>query len=617
MSGTDIAAVRRAMEAEITGRTLCDLYERNATEHASRTALNWRAGGVWRTLSWWEYRDQVADVALGLRALGVGHGDFVALMLANRPEHVIADGGAMHAAATPVSIYNTLTSEQIAYIASDCGAKVAVVENRDFATRLEQVKADLPALEHVVLVEDAADYDGREWALSWEELISRGRAARAEQPEDFPAAWRELSPDDPATLIYTSGTTGPPKGVVITHHNVLWELASVERFIDLPTHLRGISYLPLAHVAERAFSHYLHLQKAGSVYFAPDPAEAIEVVQAARPQAFLAVPRVWEKIQSRLLATVEAEPNERKRGIALAAFRAGREAVRCEQAGRPVPLGLRLRRLLFERLVYAKIRERLGLDQCEIAISGAAPLAPDLIEFFAGLGLPIHEAYGMTETTAVTNANRPGRLRIGTVGEAIPGVEVSLADDGEVLARGGNIMAGYYNDEDATLAAVDEEGWLHTGDLGAIDADGYLSITGRKKEILITAGGKNLSPNNIEAAIKQHPLIGQVCALGDQRRFVSALIVLDAESAPEWAARNGIDYSDIASFAADERVVAEVQRAVDQANERLAQVEQVKRFAILPQEWTPESEELTPTMKLRRSVIHAKYADLIDELYRD
>lgn len=611
-----VLAERAAIDAKVEGKTLCDVFLRNATRYGDRPALSWQEGGRWRTLTWRAYRDRVAEAAVGLRSLGVARGDFVAIMARNRPEHVIADLGAVHAGATPVSLYNTLAPEQIAYIAGHCEAKVAVVEGREFMERWEKVKADLPALERVVLLEDAADFVGYDWVLSWESLLERGRSASAEDPGAFEASWKAVRPEDPVTVVYTSGTTGPPKGVIITHRNVLWTAASLDGLGVFPMGMRAISYLPLAHVLERLATQYLGMWKATHVHFCPDVLRVFEVVPEVRPQGFAGVPRVWEKLRAGILAALAEEPNERKRKIGRYAIEVGRRVVRLEQAGKPVPLQLKLLQALFERLVYSKIRRKLGLDRCLLAVSGAAPIATDVLEFFWGMGLPVHEGYGMTEDSGPATINRPGRARIGTVGEPLPGVEVKLAPDGEVLIRGGVVTPGYYKAAEETAETFDAEGWLHTGDIGTISPDGYVTIVDRKKEIIITAGGKNISPANLENLLKRHPLVGQACVVGDRRPYVAALVVLDAEVAPVWARQNGIPFTDLAEFSHHPRVVAEVQRAVDEANQHVSHVEQVKRFSILPTEWTVDSEELTPTLKLKRRVIHQKYAQEIDQLYQ-
>jgi long-chain acyl-CoA synthetase len=614
MADSAVKAVQADIEREIAGRTLCDLMANTVREHRLKSALNWKEGDAWRSLSWGEYYDRAQDVTLGLRALGIGRGDFVAIMASNRPEHVIADAGIFHAAATPVSLYNTLAPEQIEYIANHCEAKVAVLENRDFMKRWEEIRSKLSNLQHVVMIEDAEDFRHLGNVLSWEELLAKGREERA-TPGAFEETWREIQSDDIATLIYTSGTTGPPKAVALTHRNLLYQLAVLERMDVIPSRPVAVSYLPLAHIAERMFSHYLGMYYGASVYFCPETSQLLEYVQQARPTAFLAVPRVWEKMQAGLTAKINAEENERKRKIALKALDTGKEVVRRQRLGTPIPIRVRLQNLLFDRLVFSKIRHGVGMDRCNLAITAAAPISEDVLEFFLSIGLPLYEVYGLSETTGMTHGNRPGARKIGTVGQGEPGQEYKLAEDGEVLVRGGNIMREYYKNPEATAETIDAEGWLHTGDLGKVDHEGFLSIVGRKKELIITAGGKNVSPNNIEMLLKEHPLIGQASVVGDRKAYLVALIVLDHETAPAWAAKEGVPFDDIASFSEHPRVQAEIESAVDRANARLANAEQVKKFRILPTEWTAESEELTPTLKLKRNVVQEKYAEEIEGLY--
>jgi long-chain acyl-CoA synthetase len=613
----DVQAERAAIDAEVEGRTVCDVLARNAETYPDHPALSWEEGEGWGTLTWRQYRAQVAAAAMGLKDLGVGGGDFVAIMTRNRPEHVIVDLGAVHAGATPVSLYNTLAPEQIRYIAEHCGAKVAVVEGREFMERWEKVKSDLPALEKVVLLADGDEFADYDWVLTWEDLLARGtRVLEAPGGMDaFETSRRAVGPEDLATLVYTSGTTGPPKAVMITQRNVVWTVESLDRTVQYPAGLKGVSYLPLAHIAERAATHYLGMAKVGHVHFCPDVLRVFEVVPKVRPHAFVGVPRVWEKVQAGVMAKLAEEPDARKRKIALSSIEAGREAARLEAEGKPIPLGLRLKRALFDKLVYTKIRHAIGLDRSMIRVTAAAPISPDTLYFFAGIGLPLAEVYGMTEDTGPATANPPDRIRLGTVGLALPGVEVKLGEDGEILVRGGNVCPGYYRDPDKTSETFDADGWLHTGDIGTIDRDGYVRVIDRKKELIITAGGKNISPANLESLVKQHQLVGQVCVVGDRRSFVSALIVLDAEVAPGWALSNGLAFSSVAEFSREPRVNVEIQRAIDDANQHVSQVERIKRFTILPTEWTVDSEELTPTLKLKRRVVHEKYADEIDALY--
>ena len=402
---------------------------------------------------------------------------------------------------------------------------------------------------------------------------------------------------------------------MITHRNVTWTAASADRVLSYPDGLRAVSYLPLAHIAERLATHYLGMHKRAHVHFCPEVLRVFEVVPQVRPQAFLGVPRVWEKVQAGVMAKLGEEPNARKRKIALKAIESGRKAAHLEGAGKPLPLGLKVQRAVFDRLVYSKIRHGIGLDQCRVQATAAAPISPDTLEFFAGIGLPLVEVYGMTEDSGPATANPPDRMKLGTVGRAIPGVEVKLADDGEVLVRGGNVSPGYYKDPEKTAETFDAEGWLHTGDIGEMDDEGYFRIIDRKKELLITAGGKNVSPANLEALLRTHPLIGQACVVGDRRPYVAALIVLDGESAPAWARQNRLASSELADLATDPRAGDEVQHAVDEANQHVSHAERIKRFDILPTEWTVDSEELTPTLKLKRRVILEKYAEEIERLY--
>lgn len=614
MDTTSIEATRAEIEQEIAGRTLWDELTRDAERHADAPAMSWKEGDAWKTLTWRQYRDQVEEVAVGLAELGVGKGDFIAIMAANRPEHVIADQGALRAGAVPTTFYATLTPDQIRYVADNCDAKVAVLENRDYLKRWQEIRSQLPKLEHILLMEDAEDFTDLEGLRSWASVVEAGRA-KLTADRNAAAALPHAEPEEPVTVIYTSGTTGPPKGVVITHRNVLFECASLDRLTKLPDGITGVSYLPLAHIAERELSVYLPLRKRAHVYFCPDQRQALEYLLEARPTQFFGVPRVWEKIRAAITAKINAEPNDRKRQLALAAIETGRQVVSLEQQGRSPSLLLKAKHALLERLVLSKIRHGIGLDRCVFQSSAAAPLSVDVATFFAAIGLPLFEVYGMTENTGAATGNPPDKLKIGTVGPGIPGVEIKLAEDGEVLIRGPINTPGYHKRPEATAELIDEEGWIHTGDIGTMDADGYLKIVDRKKELIITSGGKNLSPANIEALLKEHPLIGQALAYGNDRPYVVALVVLDGEVVPGWAAQQGIAESDLETLSQHPKVLAEIEQAVARTNERLARVEQIKKYVVLPTEWTAESEELTPTLKLKRRVIHDKYGARIEELY--
>ena len=493
MSEDAIAVERRQIEQQVRGRTLCDLLAEHADGHGDAPAMSWKRDGAWQTLSWRQYRERVAEVAMGLAGLGVGRGDFVAIMATNRPEHVQADQAAIHAGATPTTFYFTLAPEQIRYVAGHCEAKVAVLEDRDMLKRWQDIRDELPALRHVVLLDGAEEADGP-GVLGWDELVRRGREALAADRSGFEELRGRVVPEDNAALLYTSGTTGPPKGVLLTHQNLLFESVALDRLTGLSPEGSSVSYLPLAHIAERVLSIYGPLTMRTHVWFCPEPAQAVEYVREARPTLFFGVPRVWEKVRAGINAKLAAEENERKRKITQKAVETGLEVVRRQQRGEAVPFGLRARHAVLERLVLAKVRQAIGLDRCAFASSAASPLAVDVAEFFAALGLPLVEVYGMTETTGVATGNRPGKVKIGTVGPALAGVEIRLAADAEVLVRGPVNTPGYFRQPEATAELIDAEGWLHTGDVGELDDDGYLKIVDRKKELIITSSGKNLVP---------------------------------------------------------------------------------------------------------------------------
>jgi len=424
----------------------------------------------------------------------------------------------------------------------------------------------------------------------------------------------EVRPDDVATVIYTSGTTGPPKGVMDTHAAIVYMEEGTQRLGNYSTDMRGISYLPLAHATGRALDLWGPLQLGGTVHFCPDPLQLIQYALEVHPTVLCSVPRVWEKLHAALLAGVAAIPDPQMKAAVEGAIEAGRQVTRIRQRGEDVPAA---QQDAYDRAapVRRSLLSKVGLEECGYAVTGAAPIDPGIIEFFQGLGIAMSEAWGMTEVTCATTASEEGRVRNGKVGYAFPGMEMKVAWDGEVLMRGPLVMKGYYKDEQKTAETIDADGWLHTGDVGEIDADGYLKIIDRKKELIITSGGKNISPANIEYLLKAHELIGQAMAIGDRRNYITALLVLDPMTAPVWAMQHGIETSSLDDLAHHPQVLAEVQRAVDQANEHLARVEQVKRFVLLADQWTPETGELTPSMKLKRRAVLERNADTIDSMY--
>ena len=585
--------------------TIAQAFRITARERQDDIAVRTRSGDV--QLTWGELRDQVDALAGGLRALGVQRGQTVALMLVNRPEFHVADLAVVTAGGTPFSIYQTYTADQIQYVIGDAGASVVITEQAYLPVVLE-ARQGLPGVEHVILIDPPA-------GGAPEGTVALADISGSNPGFDAEAAAAELDGEDVLTLIYTSGTTGPPKGVQLAHRNLLSAVKGVEAIVQFPSGSRVVSWLPAAHIAERAAHHYLPIVFGLEITTCEDPRQVMAAVLEVRPHWFFAVPRIWEKLKAGLdtmMAGQEPAERDRLQGALAAAV----EQVRLQQRGEPVPSDLAEQVATADREIFAGWRAMVGLDQVLAINVGAAPTPVEVLEFFHAIGLPLAELWGMSETCGAGTVNPPDAIRIGTVGPPAPNVEIRLADDGEVLVRGDIVMLGYRNLPEQTSEAIDADGWMHTGDIGAFDEAGYLKIVDRKKEIIISAAGKNMSPANIEAHLKSaHPLIGQACCIGDARPYNTALIVLDADFAPLWARQNGIEDTKLEALATNPAVVAEVQKGVDVANTHLARVEQIKKFTILEGDWAPGGDELTPTMKLKRKPIGAKYDAAIEAMY--
>ncbi|HEX4009090.1 MAG TPA: AMP-dependent synthetase/ligase [Solirubrobacteraceae bacterium] len=597
-SSTTTASAGRAIGAA----TLAQALRRTAAEHADVVAVRTPDDSV--SLTWAQLLQRIDAMAGGLTSLGVSRGDCVAIMLANRPEFYVVDLAAVTLGATPFSIYVTYPAAEIEFLMRDADARVAIVEQAFLPAMLE-ARRNLPRLEHVVVV----DGEGSEGVLALAEVQG------ADPDFDGAAAAAAVSPEDLLTLIYTSGTTGHPKGVQISHRAGMFTAQQVHQLIEFPAGSRVISWLPSAHIAERMAHEYIPVLYGGSITCAPNPREILAYLPQVRPNWFFAVPRIWEKLKAGLEAMQAAQPEEQRRPVQ-DALNAAIERVRLRQRGEPVPLELEARVARADEELFSKLRAMLGLDQLNAVNVGAAPTPVDVLEFFHAIGIEVAELWGMSETCGSGACNRVGAVRIGTVGPASPGVELAIAEDGEVLCRGEFLMSGYRNQPDLTAEAIDGDGWLHTGDVGSIDADGYLTIVDRKKELIINAAGKNMSPANIEAAVKSgSPLIGVACAIGDRRPYNTALIVLDADFAAGWAQQNGLGDRTLEDLATQPAMIAAVQAGIDAANARLARVEQIKRFTIVPGDWLPGGDELTPTIKLKRRPIAEKYTAMIDAMY--
>jgi long-subunit acyl-CoA synthetase (AMP-forming) len=603
-----------AKQAE--GQVVTGWLRRNVEQAPDAVALRSRQGpaagadGAWAELTWAEVADRATRLAGAFGRLGLGVGDRALLFLRNRPEFHLADLGAALLRATPVSIYNSSSPEQIGYLAAHSEARIAVVDDIGFLERLLKVRDELPDLRAIIVVDDP---DG----LAPPDVL-RLADLYADDPVDLDSAVAAADPADLITVIYTSGTTGPPKGVMIDHANVAW---SCTGYTALVGHRepgeRSVSYLPMAHIAERMITQYAWLWQRSVVTTCPDLNRLGEYLAAVRPNNLFGPPRVWEKLRAGIEAAVAAAGPERAAGFAQA-LAVGRQVAEFRARDEPLPPPLQAGWEQVDAVAFAPLRARVGLDQLHYAFSGAAPLPVDVLHFFRSIGLPFSEIYGMSENTGGMTWD-PYQVRPGTVGRAYPGADVRLLADGEIVCRGGIVARGYLKDPDRTAETFDADGWLRTGDIGHQDADGYLSIVDRKKELIITSGGKNVSPANIEAQLKSLPLVGQACVVGDSRPYLVALLVLDPEVAPVWARGQGVPDAvagDLARLAADPTVRAELERGVAEVNTRFSNVEGIKRHAVLGEEWLPDSAQLTATMKLKRRGVHQVYADLIEELYQ-
>ena len=602
---SSVSSAAEELDALVEGRTLCGDFLATARTLASSVALRRRReDGSWDEWTYERYADAVARVAAGLRAFGVGRGDRVVLMMRNRPEFHVADVATLFLGATPISIFNSSSPEQIRYLVGHSGAGLAIVEDQGFLDRFRAVGDSLPQLGHTVVIEASEGLAHDE--SSWEDLMGG-------EPLDLEAEVTHAAPDDLATVIYTSGTTGNPKGVMLSHRNVCWTVESNRRAWG-SGELAGkrlVSYLPMAHVAERMVSHYEAFIVGFEVTTCPEMTQVADHVRDVRPEIMFGVPRVWEKFHAGIAAALEADPEkQRQLDEAIEAAIPITEAM----VDGTVTDEQRETYAFLDAVAFSTLRELTGLDRCELAVTGAAPLHADLIRWFRAVGIPLTEVYGLSECSGPMCCSF-WAPRAGTVGPPMPGVEVTIDTDGEVCCRGGNVFLGYLDDPDKTAEALDEQGWLHSGDIGEIDEDGYVRIIDRKKELIITAQGKNVSPANLESAMKLIPLVGQAAAVGDRRPYVAALLVLDPDVAPAWATQQGIDFAGLDDLAAHPSVLDQVGRDLDEVMATFNNAERVKRFTLLGDEWVTDSDVLTPTAKLKRRGIEQRYAAEIEALY--
>lgn len=600
MTTAQAQAERAEIENVVAGQTMVSRLREAADRHPDVSAMSWRdAAGGWTTMTWSEARSKVLAVAAGLASLGLERHEPVAIMAPNIPEHVLADQGVVHAGGLPFTVYATSAPDQIEYLARHSGARFAVLHGRAELDRWLPVLERLAAIERVIVIDTASCPPGERF-LAFDDLLTRGHAVLARDPGSAGSRCERLDTHDPVALVYTSGTTGDPKGVLLTHHNVLYKAESWRRNSGVDTHPVSVSYLPYAHIAERVNGMYVPIHLAGHVHFCPSLVEFPDVLAEVRPHSLTAVPRVWEKLQARLdgqlsTGTGLPPPDRVRWATDTARHYLG---VREDGAAAPARLVEEYRRA--EREVLTPLRRIVGLDRSRWCASSAAPAEESVGHYFAGLGIRLSSVYGMTETTGGITVNRLEAYRSGTVGRPITGCEVTTADDGELLVRGPLVTPGYYRNPEATGALLDEGGWAHTGDLGEIDADGYITIVGRKKELIVTAGGENVPPRRVEELLQRHPVVSQAMACGDGRRYITALVAVGEQMMAEWGA--DID--------------AQVADAVAGANFRLARAQQIKKWRVVPDNWSVETGELTPTFKLRRRIIEQRHAALIEQMYQ-
>jgi long-chain acyl-CoA synthetase len=589
--------------------SLYRLIEDAATAHASSPAFRFKREGEWREMTWRETLDAIHGVARSLIALGIERGDRVCILSKTRFEWVLVDFASVCTGAVTVGIYPSNLAADCGYIAAHAEAKLVVVENVEQLEKIRQVRATLPRLRQIVVIEGPGN--PAEGLLSWSELLVLGSAT----PEaERVRRGEELGPDDLASLVYTSGTTGVPKGAMITHGNLAFVSWSAGEALDFKPGFETLLFLPLAHVFARLMV-YCCVRRALTTTFAEDVSTVAADLRSARPHFIASVPRIYEKIYDRVLTGV-ARATPVKRALFQWALGVGREVSAAQQARRPLPVGLRLRHAIADRLVLRKVQEAFG-GRLVWAVSGAAPLNRTIAEFFHACGVTILEGIGMTENSSLSHVNRFENNRFGTVGSVAPGIEHRVAEDGELLTRGPNTMKGYFKDEAATREAIDDEGWLHTGDVAEIEPDGFVRITDRKKDLIITAGGKKVAPQRIERILRTSPYVSQAVAYGDRRKFITALITLDVENVRAWARENGLGGASLEELAREPRVHDLLEHEIEERNRELASYEQIKRFHILPRDLSIEAGELTPTLKIRRRAVYERYRAELETLYAD
>jgi long-chain acyl-CoA synthetase len=629
-SSATAAASKEAASKVVGTKQAIDLFSERVRLSGPKLALRWKEGGAWREATWSDWDRRARELAAGLISLGFAVGDRACVLANSRPEWVYTDVGVLMAGGILVPIYQSNMPHECEYIINDSGARIVFAEN---PLQLEKLFAERAKLKDVLKVvyfdavaklekpdskgriqltlDDVVPAGEREWLVSFADLCAAGQKWLGEHAGELERRWTEVRPEHPFTFVYTSGTTGPPKGVVLTHSNIVWECEQMRSVVPIGPTDEQLLFLPLAHIFAKVLE-WVSISQGSPIAFAESISQVKSNLSEVRPQYMCAVPRVLEKFYIGILGNRNASPPAKQK-IFDWAFTVGRQVSKYRQKRQPVPLVLAVQNALATKLVFSKIHQLLG-GRMRFVVSGGAPLSREIAEFFAAAGVLVLEGWGLTETTAGTCLNTPDRYQFGTVGPSVPGIELKIASDGEILVRGGSVMKEYYNKPEATAEAIDAEGWFHTGDIGVIE-DGMLRITDRKKDIIVNAGGKNIAPQNLENALKATPYISQVMVHGDKRPYLVALITLNEDNVTKWAKDQGVEAASLAELAKHAKVRALVQKYVDELNAKEPSYSSIKKFAILASDFSQETGELTPTLKVKRKFTSEKYKEIIDAFY--
>jgi long-chain acyl-CoA synthetase len=599
----------------MSNETLLTYFQKHVKEEPNRVALRHKDYGIWHDVTWGQYGEKIRQVAMGLISLGLKKGECVSIISENRPEWVYSDFGIMSAGGITAGVYVTNAAEQCGYIVQNSGSRFYIAENEEQFDKTLKFRKDNPHLEKVIVVEmEGLKRYEDPMLMSFDDLLKLGKEFDAKNPGLFEQRCSEVKPDDLAVLIYTSGTTGPPKGAMLTHQNLLYMSEAMVDANPIRDGDETLSYLPLCHIFEQLFTVMINIRFGTVCNFIESPDTVMDNMKEVSPTVTCGVPRIWEKYASGIMIRM-SDATWFKRMVFKVCMGIGMKYAGLKLNFKPIPLYLKLAYLAAYGAVFRKLKERLGFDRVRVAYSGAAPISPDVLKFFNAIGLPLIEGYGQTEGTGVTTVSRKGRLKIGRVGQPLPGLEVKIAPDGEILVKGPGIFKGYFKNPEATAETL-KDGWLYSGDVGELDEDGFLKITDRKKDLIITAGGKNIAPQNIENQLKFSPYINDAIVIGDRRKFLAALIAIDEENMIKYAQDNKIQFGTYGSLTQAPEIKQLIQKEVDRVNKTLAQVEQVKKFTIIPKRLYEEDGEVTPTMKVKRRYINETYKDIIEKMYR-